>query len=208
MWLCPAATPAGVARCQTRSGTLGMLRTGGATTGLDMGQGCSSHTKGRGQDWWTANQGDRVSKGPHAQCVQCSVIQPTQRGGPSLATLATCPCRPSCSCGELCGKPARGCRHPCVLLCHPGQAQHRGRSPPGRDLPLTLLCAARRAAAVTPGCSTANMLCSLAAEVSLAASGTCPPACLTCSLPAPAPAQAPARPAPGLCRPRASAGRW
>ncbi|KAL4445363.1 hypothetical protein ABPG77_011188 [Micractinium sp. CCAP 211/92] len=24
------------------------------------------------------------------------------------------------SCGELCGKPARGCGHPCVLLCHPG----------------------------------------------------------------------------------------
>lgn len=25
------------------------------------------------------------------------------------------------SCGERCERPAQGCGHPCVLLCHPGK---------------------------------------------------------------------------------------
>lgn len=45
-----------------------------------------------------------------------AVSQRHELGHPSISSW-----RPSrCSCGERCDRPAPGCAHPCMLLCHPG----------------------------------------------------------------------------------------
>ncbi len=121
-WLCLAATLAGAARCQTRSGTPGMLRTGGATTGLDKVWAVHPTLSGRGTTGGLPIRGIAWVRA----CMRsaCNAASSSPR---SVAARHSQPLRHApCSCGELCGKPARGCGHPCVLLCHPGQAQHRG----------------------------------------------------------------------------------
>ncbi len=38
----------------------------------------------------------------------------------STDSLLMPPCH---SCGERCERPAQGCGHPCMLLCHPGECR-------------------------------------------------------------------------------------
>ena len=106
---CLPATSAGAARRRRRPSTHGTRRTGE----LGAHMHCIRASSMFGWSWMRQEQ---HANGPPLQLAldTCLLFQP------NFTTMPPCH-----SCGERCERPAQGCGHPCMLLCHPGECRRQ-----------------------------------------------------------------------------------